>query len=130
METTIAGFQSTVSAELAHVQETLSTDRKGMQAELADARSVSARAAAALDQALLKVNKDIAAIKERQAMVIERLNIERVVAVVRDWQTAHVPQTEAALKKVQEKDHDEVKALSKQTTAIRGHFKMFHAIAS
>jgi hypothetical protein len=140
METTIAGFQSGVSADIGHVHETMKTDRAGIEAQLADARASTARTAAANEQNVQALNKELSTMKEKQALIIERLNIEKIVEVVRDWQTVHVPQTEAMLKdleeqlgrvkKSQQQDHDSISQLSKATAAIKGHFKMFHAIAT
>lgn len=136
----VQNLQNSFVNELASIGETVRHDKASMMHEVAEARAAAARHAVTNDSAIQAVASEIGALKQFRELMVERLHVEQVVAIVRDMQTGHVPQVTSALQDLedkarklstnQSKDHDVLSELQKATCAIRGHFKMFHAIAA
>lgn len=92
------------------------------------------------DNSIQAVVNEMATLKQFRELMVERLHVEKFVSVVRDWQAGHVPQITSTVKELEERfrklhsnqarDHEVMGELQKATGAIRGHFKMFHAIAA
>lgn len=139
-EVTVTNLQASFQTEIGNVGETMKHDRASMMQEIAEARGAAARQAVSNDGAIQVVAGEIGAIKQFRELMVNRLNVEQIVATVREWQTGHVPQIQSAVRDLEDrqrkvasnvsKDHDVLCELQKSTSAIRGHFKMFHAIAA
>lgn len=133
-------LQNSVASDISDVRETLRHDRAMLQAELADARAAAVRTAASNEAAIQSVANEISPLRQFRELILERLHVEKFVNVVREWQTSHIPQTTSMLKDLDErsrklfqnqaKDHDSVQEIQRSIVEIRGHFKMFHAIAT
>jgi len=139
-EITMTNLQNSVASDLKDMREQMRTDRVNLQTEMADARAAAARAAVNNDSAIQGLASEVNPLRQFREVIMERLHIEKIVQQVREWQTGHVPQVTAALKDVEErvrksltsqsKDHDAIQLLMKSVSEVRGHFKMFHAIAA
>jgi hypothetical protein len=139
-EINLANLQNGVASDLNDMREQLRTDRVTLQTEMSDCRAAAARSAVANDNAIQAVAQEINPLRQFREQLLERLNIEKFVTQVKDWQTGLLPQLtgmvkdiEERMKKVQltsQRDHDLLMELKTGHTAIRGHFKMFHAIAT
>lgn len=139
-EITVVNLQNGIASDLNDMRETVRTERANTLTELSDARASAARAAASNEHAIQAVAQEINPLRQFRELILERLHVEQFVNLVRDWQSGLIPQInstvkdlEDRVKKVQQvtqKDHDLLVELKNGHTAIRGHFKMFHAIAS
>jgi hypothetical protein len=139
-EITMTNLQNSLAADLNSMRETLKHDRASVMTEVAEARAASSRQAQTSDQAIQSMSGELSSIRQFREQVMDRLHIEQIVSLVREWQGQHVPQVTSSLKDFEErlrkmatnqhKDHEVICDLTRSTTAIRGHFKMFHAIAA
>eukprot|EP00812_Abedinium_dasypus_P003174 NODE_1391_length_1155_cov_288.530000.p2 GENE.NODE_1391_length_1155_cov_288.530000~~NODE_1391_length_1155_cov_288.530000.p2 ORF type:complete len:257 (+),score=107.82 NODE_1391_length_1155_cov_288.530000:59-829(+) len=139
-EIAINSLQSTVVSDLNDLREQLRTDRASGQAEIQDARAVGARAALNNENSIQAVVNEIVPLRQFRELLVDRLQVEKHINIVREWQAGHVPHVSCALKDLEERsrklvtmqsrDHEVIVELQKATAAIRGHFKMFHAIAA
>lgn len=140
LETSVQSLQSSVASDVQALHEQQRADKAGLQTEIADARAAGARAAMANDNALQALAQDTNMLKASNEKLVDRLQIENVCALVREWQTTKIPQMESACTTAEEKvrrmqalqtqDHEFLQTLHKSNAAIRNNFKMFHAIAS
>lgn len=140
VDVTLQNLQTGVGSDLNDMREQIRTDRVNLQTEMNEARASAARAAKANDNAIESVAKEINPLRQFRELILERLHIEKTVQQVQEWQSGHVPQITSVVKDLEErvkrvqlttqKDHDLIMELKTGHSAIRGHFKMFHAIAA
>lgn len=138
-EINLTNLQNGVASDLNDMREHLRNDRVNLQTEMADCRAAAARSAVSNDNAIQAVAQEINPLRQfRERM--ETVHIEKFISQVKEWQTGLLPQLTGMVKDVDErvkkvtvtsqKDHDLVMELKSGYSAIRGHFKMFHAIAA
>jgi len=140
LEITVDKLQGSIVGDFSNIREQQRTDRASLQSDIQEARAAAARGAMNNDNSIQGVANEIAPLKQFRELMVERLHVEKFISLVRDWQAGHVPQITSAVKELEERsrklqslqarDHEVVGELQKATSAIRGHFKMFHAIAA
>jgi len=138
-EITVTNLQNSIASDINDIREQIRNERAGLQSEIADSRAASQRIVQGIDANVQAVVGEMSALRSFRELVIDRLHVEKVAAIVREWQTGHVPMMTSAVKDLEErvktlsskqqKDHDVQVELQRATAAIRGHFKMFHSIA-
>jgi hypothetical protein len=139
-EITVVNLQNNLASDLNDMREQIRSDRLSMQTEMSDNASKAARSAAQRDSAIETLTSQIQPLTQFQHTIVDRLHIEKIVMQVKDWQSGLMPQLTAATKDLEvrvnkvlttsQKDHDLLTELKTGHSAIRGHFKMFHAIAT
>jgi len=139
-EINLTNLHNGVASDINDMREQLRTDRVNLQTEMSDCRASAARSATANDNAIQAVAGEINPLRQFRELMMERLHIEKFVSQVKEWQTGTIPlltgmvkDMDAQVKRVastSQRDHDLLIELKTGHSAIKGHFKMFHAIAS
>jgi hypothetical protein len=122
------------------MREEVRNDVSKMKVEVSDSRSTSHRACSSNEQAIQSMVSQIQPLNNFRELILERLHIEKFVNLVREWQTTTIPQVTSSCKDMEERskklegkfaqDHGVLTDLTKSTSEIRRHFRMFQAIAT
>jgi len=122
------------------IRESLKEQIAQLHRDLSEARAAAAQAAVNNEKNIQIVATEVTPLKEARSVLFDRLKIKDVAGLVRDWQAGHVPTTTASLKDLEarvvrlkqdlQQEHDHGVELQKNVIAVRGHFKMFHSIAT
>jgi hypothetical protein len=140
LEITMTNLQSSVATDLSDMREEVRNDVSKMKVEVSDSRSTSHRACSSNEQAIQSMVSQIQPLNNFRELILERLHIEKFVNLVREWQTTTIPQVTSSCKDMEERskklegkfaqDHGVLTDLTKSTSEIRRHFRMFQAIAT
>lgn len=131
---------TSTTADFKKIKEHLRDQIAQLHRDLSEARAAAAQAAVNNEKNIQVVAGEVTPLKEARSVLFDRLKIKDVAGLVRDWQAGHVPTTTASLSDLEARvarlktdlqtEHDHGVELQKSVTAVRGHFKMFHSIAS
>mmetsp|Transcript_18159 Transcript_18159/g.42199 ORF Transcript_18159/g.42199 Transcript_18159/m.42199 type:complete len:477 (-) Transcript_18159:108-1538(-) len=138
-EITVTNLQNTVASDIGDLRDSIRNERASLQTEIQDARAAAIRVASANETTIQNVASQMNDLRNFRELIVDRLHVPDVIKLVREWQTGEMPQLLSTVKELDEKaarvqkaqgrDHEYIIELQKATAAIRGHFKMFHAIA-
>jgi hypothetical protein len=140
MQGDIQQLTTSTSADFKKIREYMKDAFAQLKKDLSEARAAAAQAAVNNEKNIQVVAAEVTPLKEARSVLFDRLKIKDVAGIVRDWQAGHVPTTTASLSDLEARvarlkndlqtEHDHGVELSRSMTAVRGHFKMFHSIAS
>jgi len=138
-EITVSNLQNSMASDIGDLRDSIRNERASLQTEIQDARAAAIRVASANETTIQNVAGQMNDLRNFRELIVDRLHVPDVIKLVREWQTGEMPQLLSTVKELDERssklqksqgrDHECIMDLQKATAAIRGHFKMFHAIA-
>merc|ERR1719388_111310 len=140
MKSDLQQLTQNTTVDFKKIRDSLKDQIAQLHRDLSEARAAAAQSAVNNEKNIQAVAAEVTPLKEARSVLFDRLKIKDVAGLVRDWQAGHVPTTTADLSDLKARvdrlktdlqtEHDHGVELQKSVTAVRGHFKMFHTIAT